>query len=302
MNEAGRDTVAIIGSGGIGGYLAGALVEAGHAVTMCVRTPFETLTIESGGRTRTVPVTVATDPATVSPARWVLLTTKSQDTESAGPWLRALAGPGTILAIVQNGIGHVERARPIAGPAAILPAIIYCSVERTAPGRMVHHGAAKIVVPAGPEGSALSALLAGSEFTVDENGDFVTAAWRKLLNNLVGNALTAITLRRTAMFAEPEVKALAAAILAEAVAVAQAEGAALTQAEADSALAGLGRLGPDASTSMLYDRLAGRPLEHRYLTGALVEAADRHGIPVPVNRTLLALLGAVSGQRLDRVG
>ena len=75
----------------------------------------------------------------------------------------------------------------------------------------------------------------------------------------------------------------------------------LTQAEIDQSHAGMGRFGPEAGTSMLYDRLAGRPLEHEALTGALVEAADRHGIPVPVNRTLLALLSAVSGQKLEEV-
>ena len=37
------------------------------------------------------------------------------------------------------------------------------------------------------------------------------------------------------------------------------------------------------------------------LTGALVARADRYGIPVPVNRTLLALLTAVSGQDLAQV-
>jgi 2-dehydropantoate 2-reductase len=43
---------------------------------------------------------------------------------------------------------------------------------------------------------------------------------------------------------------------------------------------------------MLYDRLAGRPLEHEYITGAVVRAAEQHGITVPLNRAMLALLRA----------
>jgi 2-dehydropantoate 2-reductase len=43
---------------------------------------------------------------------------------------------------------------------------------------------------------------------------------------------------------------------------------------------------------MLYDRLAGRPLEYEALSGAVVRAAERHGIDVPLNRALYALLSA----------
>jgi 2-dehydropantoate 2-reductase len=47
---------------------------------------------------------------------------------------------------------------------------------------------------------------------------------------------------------------------------------------------------PGFATSMLQDARRGRPLEHDALNGAVVRAAARTGVPVPVNRTLLALL------------
>ncbi|TDR87250.1 2-dehydropantoate 2-reductase [Enterovirga rhinocerotis] len=295
------DHVAVIGSGGIGGYVAASLAEAGRKVTLCVRTPFDRLTVEEGGTVREVPLPITADPAGIAPARWILLTTKSQDTASAFPWIEALARPGSTLVVIQNGVGHVERAAPIAGPAAVQPAIIWCSVERRAPGEIVHHGAKRIAVPAGEDAAALAGLFAGTGFAIEPTEDFVTVAWRKLLSNLVANALTALTLRRTSLFREPQARDLARQILEEAVAVAQAEGAKLTADDLERALAALGTHGADAGTSMLYDRLSGRPLEHRYVTGALLEAADRHGIAVPVNRTLYALLETVSGQKLSEV-
>jgi 2-dehydropantoate 2-reductase len=45
---------------------------------------------------------------------------------------------------------------------------------------------------------------------------------------------------------------------------------------------------------MLEDRLAGRPTEHEEITGAVVRAGDRHGVDVPLNRAILALLAAAS--------
>lgn len=296
-----QDRVAIIGSGGIGGYLAAELVGGGRDVTMCVRTPFDRLVIESGGTTRTVDVRQATSPGELGRARWILVTTKAQDSAGAKPWIDAVADAGSVVVMVQNGIDHLARAEPIAGACDVLPAIIYCSVERDRPGHLVHHGASRMVVPQGEAGAAFVGLFAGTGFQVEQTDDFRTVAWRKLFNNLVGNAVTGITARRMALFQNPKALALARAILEEALVVAQADGARLTQAELEQAHAGLSRFGQQAGTSMLYDRLAGRPLEHDHITGALVEAADRHGIPVPVNRTLLALLDTVSGHRLDEL-
>jgi 2-dehydropantoate 2-reductase len=294
-----REAVAIIGSGAIGGYLAGALAGAGRDVTLCVRTPFDRLTVEQGGTVREVPVRLATDPGAVRPTRWVLLTTKAQDTAGAAPWLSALAGSDTVVVAVQNGVDHRARVEPVAAGAAVMPAVIWCSVERTHPGRIVHYSNAKLAVQRGPGSAELAELFAGSGFEVAQEEDLLTVAWRKLLSNLVVNPLTALTLRRSRIFAQPELAGLMRAVLEEAVRVAAAEGAKLGPADIEAALRGFARLRPESGTSMLYDRLAGRPLEHAHLTGALVAAADRHGLAVPVNRTLLALLAAASGHRLD---
>lgn len=295
-----EQSVAIIGSGGIGGFLAGELAGAGRDPVLCVRTPIPSLTIEEKGVAREVPVRIATDPADVAPARWILLTTKGQDTAGAGPWLQRLAVPGTTIVVVQNGIEHEERVRPVAGTAAVMPSIIYCSVERVSPGRIVYHGLSRLIVPAGPDAPALADLFAGTRFEIVIEPDFRTAAWRKLLSNLAANPITALTLRRTRVFREEDsVLALAADLLAEAVRVAAADGAALTAADAETIAAGFANLTAGGGSSMLYDRLTGRPLEHEHITGAVVRAAERHGIEVPLNRAILALLRAASGRPLD---
>ncbi|TGD96772.1 2-dehydropantoate 2-reductase [Methylobacterium nonmethylotrophicum] len=296
----GTGSVAVIGSGGIGGYLAGALEGAGRAVTLCVRTPFERLVVVDAAGEREVPVRIVASPDAVAAADWVLVTTKAQDTGSAAPWFRTLVGPGTRVVVVQNGVGQAERARPhLPAGVPVMPAIIYCSVERTAPGRIVHHGSTRMSVPAGEDGSAFARLFSGTPFAITQESDFVTVAWRKLLSNAVANPITALTLRRLPVFADPAVQALARGVMAEVIRVANAEGARLTEADGERVLDGYLRMGGDGGSSMLYDRLAGRPLEHDHITGAVVAAAERHGIDVPLNRAILALAGAVSGRGFD---
>jgi 2-dehydropantoate 2-reductase len=90
------------------------------------------------------------------------------------------------------------------------------------------------------------------------------------------------------------VHALCLDILAEAIAVAKADGAALTDNDAARTMATLFSYSGDLGTSMYFDRQTGRKLEIEALTGAVVAAGERHGILTPINRTLLTFLRAVS--------
>ncbi|MFI9046595.1 2-dehydropantoate 2-reductase [Streptomyces sp. NPDC053427] len=286
--------IAVIGAGAIGGYTAALARWAGLDVTVCVRTPLDVLTVESGGETRTAPVRIATEPAQVTPVDWVLLTTKAQDTAGAEGWLRRLCGPGTAVAVLQNGVGHRERVAPYAPDGTeILPVLAYMSAERTGPGRIRHHVASELHVPEGPLADRFAALLADSELTVRSVGDFTTDAWRKLLVNLAANPITTLLQQRIGVFADPEMAALARDLLREAAAVACAEGADIGEADIAHTLDLYAMAPPDGGSSMLYDRLAGRPLEHEYITGAVVRAGERHGIATPLNGMLLTFLRAV---------
>jgi 2-dehydropantoate 2-reductase len=64
-------------------------------------------------------------------------------------------------------------------------------------------------------------------------------------------------------------------------------------------MAKLMTFGPELGTSMYFDRLAGRPLEADALTGAIVAAGERLGVPTPLNGALLALLSAVSDAQVS---
>ncbi|WP_233576367.1 2-dehydropantoate 2-reductase [Saccharopolyspora rhizosphaerae] len=285
--------IAVIGSGGIGGVIAEAAHAAGHEVTMCVRTPFERLVLDTPEGTSEVPVSVVTEPGAVGGFDWVVLTTKVHDVPSTAPWLHKL-DDGTPLVVVQNGVEHRGSVAELWSEGPVLPALIYVGAERTSPGQVVRRSPTTMQVEGGELGSRFVSLLEGSGVRLRATDDFHTAAWRKMLTNVAPNPITALTLRRLDVLAQPDVQELCAGVLAETIAVAQAEGSALTQEDADKVLADYTALMPPTNgTSMLYDRIAGLPLEHEHITGVLVRAADRHGIPVPLNRTLLTLLRAV---------
>lgn len=285
--------IAVIGAGGIGCLMAACAQRCGHDVTVCVRTPIPALRLDENGTSREIPVRIAANPAAVSAVDWVVVAVKAQDTAGAAPWLERLVGAKTTVVVAQNGIGHEERVRPYVGQAAILPTLVYAAVERLGPGHVVYHSGNGAVVARSDRGGAFEALYAGSGLDVRQTDDFTKALWRKLLSNTAVNPITALTLRRMDVMHEPEVLALARALLLETVATARAVGVDLSERDADETLALHQTYDIHGGTSMLYDRLAGRPLEHEFLTGAIVGLAERHGVPVPHNRAILTLLRAL---------
>jgi 2-dehydropantoate 2-reductase len=292
-----RSTVAVVGLGSIGGVVAGCLRDADqHDIVACVRRPLDQLTLERPDRTVTVPLRTLTDPRDAQPVDWVLLCTKAQDTEAAGPWLRRLCQPSTRIAVLQNGIGHAARVAPFVAGATVVPAIVYYNGERLGPDRvrMRHVTDHELAVPDDAAGTAFAQLLDGTGLRVMLSADFTTLQWRKLLINAVANPFTALTRQRQAVLRREDVRALCLSVLDEAVAVGCADGARLAADETAQTLATLMTYPPEAGTSMYFDCLAGRPLEIEALTGAIVAAGERHGIATPLNRALLTLLRAVS--------
>jgi 2-dehydropantoate 2-reductase len=295
--QAKRLTVAVIGLGSIGGGAAGSLAAAGrHDVVACVRQPVARFTLERPEGTVELPLRTLTDPAQAHPVDWVLLCTKAHQTAAAAPWLARLCAPGTRVAVMQNGIDHVERVAPLANGATVVPVLVYYNGERLAPDRvrLRRAGQHDVVVADDANGHAYAKLLDGTPLKILFSDDFATLAWRKLLINAVANPITALTQQRQAVLRRPDVQELCRAILDEAVAVARADGAQLVADEAARTIAALLTFSGELGTSMYFDRLAGRRLEVEALTGAIVKKGEQHGIATPLNRALLTLLRAIN--------
>jgi 2-dehydropantoate 2-reductase len=292
-----RRSIAVVGLGSIGGIAAACLADAGrHDVIGCARRPLDQLTLEAPDRTVTVPLTVLSAPKNAGLVDWVLLVTKAQDTATAAPWLARLCGPATRVAVLQNGIDHAERVGPLTGGATVVPVIVYYNGERLAPDRVRLRptGDHDLAVADDEPGRAFAALMEGTPLRVRPDADFVTLKWRKLLLNAVANPITALTLQRQAVLRRADVHALCLDVLAETVEVARADGARLPDDEPERAMKRLLKFSPELGTSMYFDRVAGKTFEVEALTGAIVAAGERHGIPTPLNRVLLTLLRAIN--------
>jgi 2-dehydropantoate 2-reductase len=285
--------VAVVGPGAVGAAVAAVVQRAGVEPELCGRTPHERLVVERDGDVTVVPGPVITDAAAAGGrADIVLLAVKAHQTEGAAPFLRVLCGEGTIVVVLQNGVEQRELVGPYAAGASVVPAVVWFPADVVEPGRVRVRGEARIVLPDEPAAHAVADLL-GAEIAAD----FVTQAWRKLAVNAVAG-LMALTGQRAVMFRRPDVRPVARALAAETLAVARAEGADLPDAVADELFDWFAALPEEASTSILADREAGRPLEWDARNGVVVRLGARHGIATPVSDVIVPLLAAASRDEL----
>lgn len=287
--------IAVVGPGAIGGMLAAWLAQVpGNEVTVCARTPLDRLEVElPDGRTLEVTPRVWTDPAQASPVDWVLTVTKTYATEGARRWIERMLDHETRVAVVQNGVEHMDRFRGVVPAERTLPVIIDVPAERSAPGRIRQRAQGQTTVPDGVLGRDFVALFAGTPLLPVTTSDFLSASWRKLVLNSA-SVVNALTLKPNGVVQHSGAAALIRAIAAESLAVGRAVGAQLEDAIPDEVVARYRVSHPDSVNSLLADRLAGRPTEIDTRNGIIVRLGAKHGVPTPLNAMAVAVIEAAT--------
>ena len=115
--------------------------------------------------------------------------------------------------------------------------------------------------------------------------------WKKLVvgaSTLPAPALLDMTCGP--MVTDPEMRSLVADTAREVVLVANAVGHEIDAEERVAYIDELLAAVEDAKGSMVQDMAAGRRTEIETINGAVLREADTHGIPVPINRTLVQLV------------
>ena len=244
--------IALVGVGAIGGAIAADLADLGrHDLVLCARTPFDRLQVRHPHGVSEVRVEPATTPEDAA-ARfdgsppWVLLVTKAHQSDGARPWLTALCGRNTRVAVLQNGVDHVERVQPLAPDGTeVLPVVVQVPCERTAPGRIEQSHTWLLFVPDDAAGRAFAALFEGGRTQVRPTADFKSQAWWKLLSNAAIGGVCALAVRSNRVAGEPDVRALVLDLMREVAAVGRAEGAVLPDDAPEKALGLILSAAPD---------------------------------------------------------
>ena len=207
---------------------------------------------------------------------------------------RQIAGPGTIVISLMNGITSEEMIEEKLGTGTVLYAVAQ-GMDATREGSSLNYAHAGTVFVGCPSDEplklpALEALCefflrSGVPFVRDE--DILHRLWVKWMLNVGVNQVCMVKAGGYGIVQKPgEARRLMQEAMGEALLVARASGVNVTQADLQEYVRLIDGLAPDGMPSMRQDGLARRPSEVELFSGTVLRKAHQLNISVPVNEWL----------------
>lgn len=297
--------IAMMGSGGVGGFFGGRLAHAGFDVSFiargrhleAMRRDGLTIQSEAQGDIRIPRVRATDNPASLGPVDLVILSVKLWDTEDAARAIAPIVGPATGVLSLQNGVIKDDILRTAFGAERVMGGVGYVATHISKPGVIHQTGTMQRIVLGEYDGrkSARAAFLhealleAGVKAELSD--DIRRAIWEKYVFLVGLSGTTTVTRMSLGPIREnPRSRAFLLDMMREVVAVGRALGVALPEDFADNRLAFADTLPGDMTSSMHHDLDRGNRLEVDWLSGGVVDMGAKAGVPTPANRAVQALL------------
>lgn len=244
-----------------------------------------------------IPV-VRTDAPTDWVADLVIFAVKDRHLEAAVDEALPVIGDETIVLSVLNGLDSEARiASRLRTSATVLLCIALAMDAERVGGEIRFRQAGKLAFGE-PKNEVISAevervqeALTRAGLQWDTPRDMLHSMWWKFMVNVGTNQASAVLDAPYGAFQQDgPARSLMMALIDEVVAVARAEGVSLGDEDIAQWHRVLDGQPPEGRTSMHQDVLAGRPTEVDMFAGRVVELGAAHGIPTPVNQTMLWIL------------
>lgn len=296
--------IAVIGTGGVGGYFGGRLAQAGHDVTFVARGRHlaalreRGLVLESALGNATIRnATFTDDVAAIAPCDAVMLCVKLWDVEATAPMIAPLVAGGGVAIPFQNGVDAPGVLQRVLGPGKVLGGVAYIAATIRESGVIAHTGTmARLVVGAFKDGSAHGAAAfreacVAAGVNIELSDDIERALWDKFCFLAAISGCTSMARQPIGVIrADPDLRAVFEAAMREAWTLGRARGVPLADDYIERQMTFTDGLPAAMRSSMLNDLVAGNRLEAPWLSGAVARMAVASGTAAPVSATLFAAM------------
>ena len=297
--------IAVLGAGGIGGYIGGRLAEAGHDVVLVARgnhlksIQSNGLKIESPlGDAHLKDILAVEDLELVGKVDLVLVTVKLPDLGQIAAKIPSLLTPTSRIVTLQNGIDTKSILAQHVDPAIIAQGVIYLAVHIKEPGTVMTPGGKHLMLVDRLNGDAtmagfFQAIDGAVALDVTPVDDSDKVVWGKFTAQSSIAAVTAITrMSLGGVFANEQATLLLEQLLSEAIAVATASNIGLDPKHNENVLELYSAQPAAQSSSLIVDILAGKPTELAWLSGRVHELGISTGVPTPAHSFVWNALSA----------
>lgn len=295
--------IAIMGSGGVGGYFGARLAAAGYDVTFIARGAHLDAMRLRGLRVRSpkgdlhLPAVRATDdPSTIGSVDFVLFAVKMYSSEEAAHSIKPLVGSDTAVVALQNGVESVDILTRAVGREHTVGGVAYVASVISEPGVIVHTAMDRLIFGEldgriTPRMTRLHEACTASGFGATISDHIEVDIWSKFVRLSVFSGMTGVTrLPIGPLRDDPDLYDMFLEAVREAVRVGEGRGIRFPDSLMSEMAAMVAGLPPSAKSSMLEDLERGKPLELPWLSGAVVRIAREVSADVPVHQFIATVL------------
>lgn len=296
--------IAIIGSGGVGGYFGARLAASGADVTFVARGKHLEAMQKTGlkvlsalGDLNLPKVKATDDTKTIGPVDVVMIAVKLWATEEAAQSAKPLIGPNTVVVSFQNGVIAVDTLIPILGKEHVMGGVSNIAALIEEPGVIRHNGNMANLFFGELDGKpsaraqAFAELCKKAGISTHLVDDIHTAIWEKYVRLVTLSAMTSLTRMPIGPIrSDPDTRALMQQVMEEVVAIARAKGAKLDANIVADQLTKVDGYPATMVASMCGDLRRGNRLELPWLSATVARLGKELGIPTPANQFVYAAL------------
>jgi 2-dehydropantoate 2-reductase len=301
-------TIAIIGSGAVGGYYGARLAQHGTDVHFLVRSDYTAVrehgwVIKSCDGDFTLPpqrIHVYQSAAEMPAVDLVIVTLKATANDQFPQLIPPLLKDDTAILTLQNGLGNEEELAGLFGERRVLGGLAFTCINRIGPGLIHHmdHGLIRLGELTRPTRSeraqSIAELFNASQIHCQVLDDLKYGRWEKLVWNVPFNGLgAALDLTTDRLLATSTGVELVRELMQEVIATAKAIDVHLPPGIAQKKIDSTYSMGA-YQTSMQIDRRHGRAMETEAIVGKPLAAARQASVLTPALTTLHRILQAVN--------
>lgn len=307
--------IAIMGTGGMGGFLGAKLAASGHEVIFIARgAHLEAIKsnglklISDEGDIHINPAMAYQNTTDIGPVDLILFCVKLYDTVEAAQACLPMMDDGTFILTLQNGVESVDMISDVVGQDRTVGGSIYVSASIREPGVIQHSGGhntirfAEVDNQPSARTEILEHILKEAGLTGIREENLQQMLWSKFVLLSSNAGIGALTdSGAAAICADPVTRDVLRGAMQEVYDLATAMDIKLPPDVVDTIfklVLNVGQ-GKDLVASQCLDLRLGKKLELEWIQGTILRLGRKYGVPTPINNTVYVALKRFANGKQD---
>lgn len=289
--------IAIIGTGGVGGYFGGKMAKAGFDVAFLARGEHLNAIRNSGLKVKSIlgdfqvyPVKATDNVQEMGESDLIILALKAWQIKEIALELKTIVGRDSMILPLQNGVTAVEELLEFFSKKNILSGLCQIFSKIESPGVVNHFGVIPKIIFGEVDNSAtgriqkIKEVFDESGISSETAGDINAALWKKFIPICVSGLLAVSKTTYGELRELKETRAMMFDLLNEIYRLSQKIGIRIEAGFVENAVAFIDTFPYQTTSSLTRDVWEGKPSEIEYQNGTVVRLGEKYGIDTPVNK------------------